>query len=168
MNTIRKLHAKGALLLGFTLCALVGAQDAEAQISRGGAPQWNAFGFEELPILRMPSIDREALAAQDAVTDLYKEAPWRFGVEYDVNIDPAVDGHWTEEGNERVWRLAVECPEALGISFLFDAYHLPKGGQLFVWSADHDDFIGGFDHRNNKEWGSLALGQTLGDRVVIE
>jgi lysyl endopeptidase len=168
MNTIRKLHAKGALLLGFTLCALVGAHDAEAQISRGGAPQWNAFGFEELPILRMPSIDREALAAQDAVTDLYKEAPWRFGVEYDVNIDPAVDGHWTEEGNERVWRLAVECPEALGISFLFDAYHLPKGGQLFVWSADHDDFIGGFDHRNNKEWGSLALGQTLGDRVVIE
>ena len=150
------------------VAALGWSADATAQISRGGTPEWNAINAEALPVMRMPAIDREALAAEDAVTDQYKEAPWRFGVEYDVDVDPASAGVWTVEGEERVWRLAVECPEALGISFLFDAFHLPKGGRLFVWNADRTDFIGSFDHRNNKEWGSLALGQTLGDRVIVE
>ena len=154
---------------GLACCfASMAFQPLSAQISRGGTPNWNAVAFDELPVLRMPAIDRATLAEEDAVTDQYKEAPWRFGVEYEVAIDPATDGVWTQEGQERVWRLAVECPDALGVSFLFDAYHLPKGGRLFVWNAEHTDFIGSFDHRNNKEWGSLALGQTLGDQVVIE
>ena len=150
------------------VAALAVLTPSSAQISRGGTPNWDVVAFEAMPVLRMPTIDREALAAEDAVTDQYKEAPWRFGVEHEVAIDPSTHGTWTQEGGERVWRLAVECPEALGISFLFDAYEVPKGGRLFVWNADHTDFIGSFDHRNNKEWGSLALGQTLGDQVVIE
>lgn len=165
MNTTSLLR-RAALVGMVAVCGYT--TDVNAQISRGGAPAWEAVAFEALPVMRMPAIDREALAAEDAVTDQYKEAAWRFGVEYDVDIAPATAGAWTVEGGERVWRLAVECPEALGISFLFDAYHLPKGGRLFVWNADHTDFIGSFDHRNNKEWGSLALGQILGDQVVIE
>ena len=157
--------AAGVVGLGLGLGLL---NPASAQISRGGAPNWHAVSFEAMPVLRMPTVDLDALAAEDAVTDQYKEAPWRFGVEHEVAISPSTHGAWTQEGPERVWRLAVECPDALGISFLFDAYHLPKGGRLFIWNADRTDFIGSFDHRNNKEWGSLAVGQTLGDQVVIE
>lgn len=168
MNTIKRMqHAIQCAGLACAFGWFV-AQPLMAQISRGGVPEWNAVAFDALPVLRMPLIDLAALAAEDAVTDQYKEAPWRFGVEYEVDIDPETEGVWTQEGQERVWRLAVECPDALGVSFLFDAYHLPKGGRLFVWNADHSDFIGSFDHRNNKEWGGLALGQTLGEQVVIE
>lgn len=166
MNTIDRM--RGVARWMWTAGALFLLAPVSAQISRGGSPNWNAVDFDALPVLRMPAIDREALAAEDAVTDRYKEAAWRFGVEHAVDIDAAEAGTWTQEGPERVWRLAVECPEALGISFLFDAYRVPKGGRLFVWNAERTDFIGSFDHRNNKEWGGLALGQTPGDQVVIE
>ena len=43
----------------------------------------------------LPAIDREALAAEDAVTDKIKDMPWRFGVENEVNINPDTHGYWT-------------------------------------------------------------------------
>jgi hypothetical protein len=137
------------------------------QINHGGQPEWR-IDIATIPALRLPDIDRELLDAQDAVTDQYKEAPWRFGVEFEVNVDPSLEGLWTIEGNERVWRMRFDASDALGISFFFDEFRLPKGGQLFVWNADRTDFIGSFDHRNNKDWGTLAIGQTMGTSAIIE
>ena len=137
------------------------------QINHGGQPEWQ-IDIATIPTLRLPDIDRELLDAQDAVTDQYKEAPWRFGVEFEVNVDPSVEGLWTIEGNERVWRMRFDASDALGISFFFDEFRLPKGGQLFVWNAERTDFIGSFDHRNNKDWGTLAIGQTMGNSAIIE
>ncbi|MDA0304574.1 MAG: serine protease, partial [Bacteroidetes bacterium] len=143
------------------------AQFSLAQISRGGIPNWDVE-TEAIPAFRMPAIDRAALAEEDAVTDAFKEVPWRFGVEFEVSISPAEQGRWTLESNERVWRMRFDSPDALALSFYFDAFVLPKGAQLFVWNAARTDFIGAFDHRNNKEWGSLAIGQTVGSSVVME
>ncbi|MGY8940662.1 MAG: trypsin-like peptidase domain-containing protein [Flavobacteriales bacterium] len=140
---------------------------ASAQLSYGGQPNWS-FDTEEIPAYRLPAIDRVALDAADAVTDQVKEAPWRFGVEFDVDISPSQDGLWTVENGERVWRMRFDSPGALAISFFLDAFEVPKGAKLFLWSTDRVDFIGSFDHRNNKEWGSLALGQTAGESVVME
>ena len=137
------------------------------QINHGGQPEWQ-IDIATIPALRLPDIDRESLDAQDAVTDQYKEAPWRFGVEFEVNVDPSLEGLWTIEGNERVWRMRFDASDALGISFFFDEFRLPKGGHLFVWNAERTDFIGSFDHRNNKDWGTLAIGQTMGTSVIIE
>lgn len=143
------------------------AQLSLAQISRGGFPDWNVV-VEDVPAFRLPAIDREALAAEDAVTDKVKEVPWRFGVEFEVDISSSEDGQWTIDSNERIWRMRFDAPDALALSFYFDAFELPKGAQLFVWNMERTDFIGSFDHRNNKDWGSLALGQTAGSSVVIE
>lgn len=149
------------------LVALCFAQCSLAQISRGGSPDWDVV-MEEIPTFRLPAIDRVSLAAEDAVTDTYKEVPWRFGVEFEVDISTAQQGQWTMGANERIWRMQFDSPEALALSFYFDEFEVPKGAQLFVWNADRTDFIGAFDHRNNKEWGSLAIGQTAGSSVVIE
>lgn len=137
------------------------------QINHGGQPEWR-IDISTIPVLRLPEIDRELLDAQDAVTDQYKQAPWRFGVEFEVNVDPSEDGRWTIEGNERVWRMRFDARDALGMSFFFDEFRLPKGGKLFVWNAERTDFIGSFDHRNNKDWGTLAIGQTMGTSAIIE
>ena len=137
------------------------------QVHHGGQPEWQ-IDISTIPALRLPEIDRELLDAQDAVTDQYKEAPWRFGVEFEVNVDPSVDGLWSIEGDERIWRMRFDASDALGLSFFFDEFRLPKGGQLFVWNAERTDFIGSFDHRNNKDWGTLAIGQTMGTSAIIE
>lgn len=140
---------------------------SQGQVERGGKPSWDA-DLSVVPKLRLSEIDRDLLNSQDAVTDQYKEAPWRFGVEFDVDIDTEANGLWSMESGERVWRMQIESQDALGLSFFFDEFRLPKGGKLFIWNEDRTDFIGSFDHRNNKEWGTLAVGQTVGASVIIE
>ena len=54
------------------------------------------------------------------------------------------------------------------MSLRFSEFDLPKGASLFIWSADRIEYIGGFDHRNMKDWGGLATGLVAGDAVVVE
>ena len=107
--------------------------------------------------IELPTINREALAAEDAVTDKIKDIPWRFGVEYDVNINPSTQGYWSAEGEENVWRVAITSEDATCISLRFSEFNLEKGSYLFIWSPITNQFIGRFDHRNVKQWGGLAL-----------
>jgi lysyl endopeptidase len=143
--------------------------NASAQINYGGTPSF-IHNTSELSATRihMSSIDRAGLAAEDAVTDLIKEVPWRFGVENDVNFTPSTHGYWNEEGDENVWRLAITGEDATSISIRFSEFGLEKGAYLFVWSRTTGDFIGKFDHRSVKEWGGLATGVVTGSEVIVE
>lgn len=140
-----------------------------AQINYGGHP---SFVFMEGEItetqVQLPSIDREVLDAEDAVTDQYKEAAWRFGVEFPVEYSTTNSGYWIQEGDENVWRLAVTCDHSVSVSLNFSEFNLEKGQYVFIWSPESGEFLGKFDHRNNKEWGSLATGLLYGSRVVVE
>jgi len=97
-----------------------------AQISHGGAPiNWEDATYQpEFEIKNMPGVDLATLAAEDAVTDQYKEAPWRFGVEQEVAFNLENSGTWSFEEGVHVWRLGFNCPDALNISFLLSLAHL--------------------------------------------
>ena len=120
------------MLLLFFVFAIA---SVKGQVQHGGTPNWNV-SVEDVPSMRLPAIDRDVLDAQDAVTDQYKEAPWRFGVEFAVDISPSSAGVWTEESGLHVWRMKFETNDALGLSFFFDEYRLPKGGELYIWNSD--------------------------------
>jgi lysyl endopeptidase len=143
-----------------------------AQLSYGGEPaHWDDKRLPaEIAFVDLPAPDREALAAEDAVNDLRKDAPWRFGVEHAVTLTPHNSGVWTdadEDGYVR-WYLGLHCPEATSVSLVFGTYDLRKGEELYVWSADRSRFLGMFDARNNSEEGVFPVGLLNGDRVVIE
>lgn len=84
-----------------TVCALVLLTGTAVfgQVAQGGQPwKWGQAEFTaEYPELSMAALDLEALAAEDAVTDQYKEAPWRFGVEREVDLGLSDAGVWTQE-----------------------------------------------------------------------
>ena len=149
----------------FSIVALMAATPAQAQITYGGSP-WSPSWNQD--VVALPAIDRAALQAEDDVTDRFKEAPWRFGVEHDVQLNAVDHGAWSVEQGHRVWRLALEAEGATGMSVRFDAFRVPKGGTLFLAAADGSDFIGALDHRNMKDWGGLATGFLASERVVIE
>ena len=140
-----------------------------AQINYGGQPSFivNSVSINSSKII-LPAIDREALAAEDAVTDKIKEVPWRFGVENEVNITPSANGYWSIEGDENVWRVAITSEDATCISVRFSEFGLEKGAYLYIWSPITHQFIGRFDHRNVKDWGGLATGVVSGSEVIIE
>jgi lysyl endopeptidase len=152
------------------LVAMIVATPIFAQITQGGEPfSWNEPYGVHHDFETMSTLDLDLLRSQDEVTDQYKEAPYRFGVEHSVSFSPANTGGWNvlEDGTQ-IWQMAIECPEALSISFLFDEYELPKGARLFIWAADRTQFLGSYNHENNKEAGSFAVGLIYTDQVVIE
>ena len=116
----------------------------------------------------LAALDLELLAAQDAVTDQYKEAPWRFGVEREVNLDLENAGQWTHVKDRWIWQLGIHCPDATGISMTLGAFDPAPGATLYVWNEDRTHFLGAFTEANEKPWGSMALGLLDDDRVVIE
>ena len=153
------------------LAIMVGiAQGTFAQIPQGGSPwKWGAeVDLSAIPVVSTVELNLAALEAEDVVTDQYKEAPWRFGVEREVDLGIDVDGAWTHEKDMWIWRLAIHCPGATGIGLTLGTFDLPQGARLFVWNEDRTRFLGSFTEANEKEWGFLPLGLLDDDRVVVE
>ena len=157
------MNLKSSLFLALALLGT--SATTQAQITHGGAP----FHTQELPEAHtLPALNRKALADEDDVTDRFKEAPWRFGVEHEVAWSCDQDGAWTFEQGHKVWRMVVDAPGATCMSVRFSEYHVPKGGQLFLYDAHGGDVLGSLDHRNEKPWGGLATGVVLTEKLVVE
>jgi len=158
---------KSLATLLFSFCL---ALSASAQLNYGGEPSnWSDKRFpDHLSFLVMPELNRAELAAEDAVVDQYKEAPWRFGVEHEVQLNPSNAGSWSQASGKAIWQLGITCPEGTSMSFLFTNYDLPKGAELFIWSADRAQFLGSYNHINNSESGVFPVGLLQSDQAVIE
>lgn len=145
---------------------------ASAQLSHGGQPlNWsNKTAATGIQFERMGAIDRERLALEDAITDQYKDIPYRFGAEFETNFNINNSGTVTTDAStgNTTWMLGLECPGALSMSIRFDEFMVPKGAQVFIWSADRKEFLGAFNHKNIKPSGVLACGLIHGDKIVIE
>jgi lysyl endopeptidase len=141
------------------------------QISYGGQPQdWDRKDLQLNAFLAMPAIDRIALAAEDAVTDRYKEAPYRFGVEHNVSLTPENSGEWRfdETTNQRIWQVGIHCADATSISFFFDQFAPAEGVKVYIWDAQRTHFLGAFDWRNRHSSNVLATSLVYTDKAVIE
>lgn len=149
---------------------LSGTMASHAQVSQGGTPwKWGStVDMSTIPTFTTGELDLTALAAEDAVTDQYKEAPWRFGVEREVSLGLDNAGEWTFEKDRWIWRLAIHCPGATGVGLTLGHFDLPEGAMLFVWNQDRTQFLGSFTEANEKDWGFLPLGLLGDDHIVVE
>lgn len=145
---------------------------ANAQINYGGEPiTWERpeLGAEAVEFYSTPSIDLELAQAQDEVTDQYKETPYRFGIEHEVDINFFDEARAQDiKGDRQVWRMGIECPGAISVNFLLDQFYIPEGGELFVYSEDKVDLHGAFTHESNKESGIFPISIVKGDRIIME
>ena len=90
---------------------------AYGQIAYGGKALGLLPGASLLapvPTVVLPTVDREAMMAEDAVNELNgMKGPYRFGVNHAVDLAMDTHGTWTTlRSGDRVWRLAIHCPEA--------------------------------------------------------
>jgi hypothetical protein len=141
-----------------------------AQISHGGSPvNWDDATYHPtFEVKNMPIADLVAAAAEDAVTEQFKDAPWRFGLERDVTYNLENSGTWTFENENHVWRLGIDCPEALNISFMLSTFDLPAEAALYVYNSTRTAYLGSFTQSNNKLWGGLSLGVLDGSSMILE
>ncbi|MFM1874407.1 MAG: hypothetical protein RL266_144 [Bacteroidota bacterium] len=147
---------------------LVTSFSSYAQVMHGGQPvQWQST-LAEIEFERLPALDLEAIAVEDAENDQYKEFGFRFGIERSANLSIQNSGTWTLEDGKHVWRLGIHAPEAKAVSFVFTEYDLPKSAKLFIYDQEQTHFIGSFNYTNKQANGMLATSLVYGERVIIE
>jgi hypothetical protein len=139
-----------------------------AQISAGGTPP--SFGMAltaAVPTVQTQAVDVQALLTEDEQAP--KDEPFRFGANIDVAYNLTNSGQWTDlPGGARLWRLRISSSGAYSVNLLYDHFHMPSGGQLFLYNDDHSQVIGAFTDFNNFETGKFATQPLAGDALTLE
>jgi lysyl endopeptidase len=158
--------------LPLIILMIAGTLPVSAQLSYGGEPyNWSDKRVDlSIPTIATEALDMDRITAEDAVNDFTAGIPFRFGIGNDVNYSIHQYGQWVDdvESGYSLWQLGIHCPDAKSINLTFSEYQVPKGGKLYIYSADRQDYLGSFDHRNVNESGILATGIIHSDKVIIE
>lgn len=158
-----KLIHSFVFILVLSLCFT----SAHAQISSGGTPPSKLNVLPEPPTVKMATVDVKDYIAEDEQQP--KDVAPRFGVPFEVSLDMDKSGAWTDlPKGDRVWRLRIESEGAYSINLVFDRFHMPKGGQLFVYNDNYRYVIGAFTESNNKETGMFSTQPVPDDAITLE
>jgi uncharacterized protein YcfL len=123
--------------------------------------------LEEVAKLGMPAVDTEKLL-EEAQQRSWDEPP-RFATSLPVQINPTTAGTWeTLENGLQMWRLRITSVDAISLNMGFTAYHMPPGGELYVYSPDYGQVLGPFTEADNEEHGQLWTPIVDGAEVVLE
>ena len=126
------------------------------------------FRSTNAPII-LPPLDLAAIRLEDAVNDLDKSLPWRYGIQRELSVDIKLEGTKTVLDNgDKVWQVAIVSQEAINMSINFNNFYLPAGTRLQLFSGDKTDVskpYTNFDNRTNNTLGSWII---EGDEIWIE
>jgi lysyl endopeptidase len=159
----------------FSACLLLGSamlfQNVFAQATDMGAPRsWKSkLDDSAVPNERMPRFDMAPLLAEDAINDVEKASPWRFGYSHVVNFGLDNSGLWqTLPNGDRIWRINLESPQALSLNVLFSEYELPQGAFLHLYDKDKKQINGAYTSQNNSPAAELGTMPINNEAITIE
>jgi len=122
----------------------------------------------QAPVITLPPVDVPALLAEDAHNEgSGRKGPYRFGYEHRTQISTEHYGAWSTIGDQRVWRVQLRCPQALGIGVIFSGFVVPEGGRVFLYGAG-GRVLGGYTADSNPGHTVLGVQPIAGERVTIE
>jgi hypothetical protein len=153
-----------------TLLLSIATLSASAQLPQGGTPyEWEVKSAPQAERILLPAPNLKPLRDEDALNDLFKEKPYRFGALIPVDLGTDSHGTWTTlPTGDRLWRLAIEMPGARSINFEFDVFMVPEGGQVFIYDPAKTSYLGSFTQENASESNSLGVGLFMGDHIILE
>lgn len=142
-----------------------------SQISHGGKPHsfCNSQLKKVIDYRILPEIDIEQLMMEDAIDENDPDIPWRFGKDLPVDYNLENSGTWDELANgDRIWRLEIISYGAYSINLIYSKYHMPEGGNLFLYNENKTHVIGSFTSENHKPDGGFATVPVKGERCILE
>ena len=79
------------------------------------------------------------------------------------------DGEWQELPNgDRIWRVKIEVPNALGLLFFYDTFYLPPGSLLWMFSEDNSADKVQYQYKDNPPNGQFFTGVITGNSAWLE
>ncbi|MBK7287456.1 MAG: hypothetical protein IPI95_10305 [Flavobacteriales bacterium] len=143
-----------------------------AQISFGGQPYGDKAEKRGMPpatAVHLPQVDVAALMNEDAARAAEGiKGPYRFGFTHATDYTLANSGSWwTMPNGDRVWRLMLDCPGALGINLQFSNYVIPEGARMFLYN-EAGKVLGGFTAQSNPGHTAFGTIPLAGERITVE
>jgi hypothetical protein len=160
-------HAIALLLFAATI--ILPTPGAEAGLPPGLLP--GAADLTSAESVILPTLDRQALLAEDAVASGAERRPRpnRFAVAQHVALSPSDFGAWTTlDDGWRAWRGDVTSPGALSLNLRFDTFELPAGARLWIHDGNGATLHGPFTAADRDRKGGLSTPVVLGDTVAVE
>lgn len=141
---------------------------ALGQISQGGTPPSFSLSLAatQVPVAQMAPVDAVAYLAEDA--QAAKDEPYRFAASLDVSLNLNNSGIWESVPGGRLWRLQISSPGAYSIGLVYDQWHIPEGGQLFIYNVEASQVVGAFTSFNNWMDGTNITQPVAGDVTILE
>lgn len=167
---IRSSMARSLTL--FVLASFVWAGSLQAQIAFGGHPYGDKavkYGMPPSVAVHLPSIDVDALMAEDAANAAQGiKGPFRFGFTHATAYDLNNSGSWwTMPNGDRVWRLTLNCPGAIGINLAMDRYVIPTGARVYLYN-EAGRVLGAFTAESNPGHTALGTAPLSGESITVE
>ena len=130
---------------------------------------WNIAAIEKVTPIELERPNLAPLQAEDAVNDLDKSIPWRFGYDHFVDFGVTNAGKWhTLPNGDRIWRVKFISPGALTMNLIFDRYNIPAGGKVYIYSGDKSQILNVFTHQHNNPEEILGTWMVDGQSIWIE
>ena len=139
----------------------------KCQISDNGIP----YSWQESISETSPEVTFLESVQIPKSTDINIEKHGAFTFAKIIEFNKSTDevGQWINLDNgDRLWRLRLKSEGAYSINFIFSRYLIPEGAEVYVYSPDKMHKLGAFTHKNNKEYGSLAIAPIPGNEIIIE
>ena len=154
------------LLVMLPFCGQLMAQTEKNLKCYGWSAELNDIPLPDAII--MEAYDQDAIDAEDALNDVRKDQPWRFGYKYDANISLENAGAWTPVDEGRIWRTLIECPNAQTINLLLSDFYLPEGATLYFYDFERSNKIGAYTSKNNRMERELGTELIHGESIIVE
>ncbi len=146
---------------------LITMQFVFGQQTREGVPysKIQSLGYSDHTIT-MPQIDHDTLFEEDTYRAL--GTPYRYGYKHEVHYN-TTHGIWKKTADDGIlWQVRFTSEDAYAISFEYDEFHIPEGGQLYVYTPGYEMIIGAYTYLNNTEHRRFSTPLIEGDTAIIE
>ena len=120
------------------LMILIIVQFSLGQQTQEGAPYSQIQSLENnYHTITLPQVNNDVLLEEDTYRVI--GTPYRYGYKHEVFYTPANFGTWnkTLEGG-LLWQASFTSEDAYAISFEYKNFHIPEGGQLYVYTPDYE------------------------------
>ncbi len=152
------------------LVSILSAYTVSAQMREDIEPRSFALSSALIPVpsSTVLSFDSAAVATVDMRRDKLGHMP-RFAHDIPVDIGLSTGGTWTMlPGGDRIWRCSITAPGALALIPGYDAFFIPQGATLHVYTPDRSEVLGAFTHDHNPADGRYNTGLIHGSACIIE
>lgn len=152
----------------FLFCLLVSVV-VHAQLERTGTPvSWNQELTIPVEAESVGEANIEFLLAEDASHVDDRSVPYRFAFAREVSWTMNNSGSWHNLANgDRLWILGIAYEGAHSIAVTLNQLHLPKGGKIYVYSEDHEDYLGPLTESENRSY-EIGLPHIRGQKIYLE